>query len=198
MSAQPESDAAVATETGSAVVRVMPSGLGIAGLLMLVLGAWGGIVAFVGPTFGFGAGASPAWTWNLAHFLVGLVPGVAAVLAGLFVLGRLGSAAVGEGRFGVALAGLLAMLAGAWFTIAPQAWAVLYDGLYFLPASHLRQLADEGGYAVGPGALIAMSGAFALGWALSAHGGARVFAFVPRSSKGRHHLRSTSSTGVAS
>lgn len=189
MASQLDNEAGVTdSDTATAVVRAMPSGLALSALVMILASAWGGIVAFVGPTFGFGASSAPSWTWNYGHFLVGVLPAGLGVLAGLGLLALLRAATVGAGRFGVSFAGMMAMVAGSWFAIAPQAWSVLYGGQYFHSASALRQLAFEGGYAVGPGMLVAMSGAFALGWALCAHGGARVLAFVPRSPM--RHLRS--------
>jgi hypothetical protein len=60
--------------------------LGVAGLLLVVLGAWGGIVPFIGPTFGFSADGKGSWHWELTHALLSLAPGAAALLAGLLIM----------------------------------------------------------------------------------------------------------------
>ena len=60
--------------------------LGVAGLLVVLLGAWGGIVPFLGPTFGYSADGTGSWYWDLAHAILSLVPGVAACLAGLLIM----------------------------------------------------------------------------------------------------------------
>jgi hypothetical protein len=64
------------------------------------------------------------------------------------------------------MAGLVAVLCGAWFVIGPLAWSVI-DNVrpYFVVASPLRQLANEVGYAMGPGLILGVCGAFAIGWA---------------------------------
>jgi hypothetical protein len=135
-------------------------GIGTAGLLTVLLGAWGGIVPFVGPLFGFSADGSPAWRWNLAHALLSLTPGAVAVAAGLLVvlaggsLYRPGALAVG---------GFAAALCGAWFVIGPVAWPVLEHTTFFAGAPPLSALAHWVGYSLGPGALLIGLGAFALG-----------------------------------
>jgi hypothetical protein len=82
------------------------------GLLLVLLGAWGGIVPFVGPAFNYRMDATSSWTWTTAHWELNLAPGAACVIAGLVMLsGR---------RAHTALAGLLAAAAGAWFVLGPM------------------------------------------------------------------------------
>jgi hypothetical protein len=126
-----------------------------AGLLVMLLGAWSGIVSFVGPTFGFSADGTGSWDWNLAHGLLFLVPGAAAFVAGLVLM-------LGD-RSLRGMAGLLAALSGAWLVVGPLAWRVLEGSTFFVGASPLRSLAYWVGYSLGPGALLIGFGAFALG-----------------------------------
>src|SRR5574340_782616 len=58
---------------------VPAAGIGTLGVLTLLVGAWGGIVPFVGPIFGFSADGTVAWYWNMPHALLWLAPGAAAV-----------------------------------------------------------------------------------------------------------------------
>jgi hypothetical protein len=131
-----------------------------AGLLTLLVGAWGGIVPFVGPLFGFSADGSRSWTWSLPHALLSLTPGAVAVTAGVLVMAA-GGTLYRPG--GLKLGGLMAALCGAWFVIGPVAWPVLEHSRVFVGASPMRELAYWIGYSLGPGTLLAALGAFVLG-----------------------------------
>lgn len=140
--------------------RVYTPSIETAGLLTLLVGAWGGIVPFVGPLFGFSGDGSGAWKWNLPHALLSLAPGAAAVIAGLLVMAA-GGTLYRPG--GLKLGGLVAALCGAWFVIGPVAWPVLEHARMFVGASPMRELAYWVGYSLGPGTLLAALGAFVLG-----------------------------------
>lgn len=58
-------------------------GLSLLGLLVVLLGAWGGIIAFVGPTFGYRASKSGSFAWTAPHVFLYLVPGAVAIAFGL-------------------------------------------------------------------------------------------------------------------
>jgi hypothetical protein len=92
-----------------------------AGLLILALGIWGGIIAFVGPYFGFTLGPNHAWTWTTARLWLDVLPAAAAVLGGLVLLDS-GPRALG--RFGA----MLALLAGAWFAVGPSLSEIWHAG----------------------------------------------------------------------
>jgi len=84
----------------------------IAGGVLLMLGLWGALVPFIGPSFGYGMGGVAAWTWTESHATLHLAPGVAAIVGTLFLLrGR---------RAGQTFGSLLAMTGGIWFVIAPS------------------------------------------------------------------------------
>jgi hypothetical protein len=142
-------------------------GLCMAGIVAALVSAWGGIVPYVGPLFGFSGDGSGSWHWNLAHGVLALLPGIAGVLLGLFVVAEArGGVRVGRGRLTLATAGMLLMVCGAWFAIGPLAWPVLSDGgAYFAAGSHLRMLAYEVGYSIGTGIVLVVCGAFVDGWA---------------------------------
>jgi hypothetical protein len=79
-----------------------------AGGLLMLLGAWGALVPFVGPYFGFAFTPDKAWAYTSGRLWLSVVPGAAALLGGLIVLGG--------GRIAAAGA-LLAAAGGAWFAI---------------------------------------------------------------------------------
>jgi hypothetical protein len=141
-------------------------GLGTVGLLLIAISAWGGIVPFIGPSFGYSADGAGSWHWSLTHAVVGLAPGAIGVLVGLMVLARARGLVVGRGRLSLAGAGVVVLVCGAWFAVAPWAWPVIDNTRsYFVNASPLRVLANISGYALGPGVIAASCGAFFLGWA---------------------------------
>ena len=131
-----------------------------AGLLIVLVGAWGGIVPFVGPLFGFSADGSAPWHWNLAHALLSLAPGAVAVSAGLLVM-LAGRAMYRPG--GLLFGGLLAALCGAWFVVGPVAWPVFEHSTALAAHTPIWELTYRIGYSLGPGALLLALGAFVLG-----------------------------------
>ena len=80
----------------------------LCGLLLVLLGAWGALVPFVGPYFTFAFTPDKAWAYNSGRLYLSIVPGAAAVLGGLLVLATRNR---GVGMLG----GLLAAAGGAWF-----------------------------------------------------------------------------------
>ena len=83
------------------------------GLALIVLGAWGGLVPFVGPYFNYSMARDDAWMWQINRLWLEILPGAAAVLGGLILIG-----AVTRGR--AMLGGLLGLAAGIWFVAGPQ------------------------------------------------------------------------------
>lgn len=141
-------------------------GLGVAGVVAVLVSAWGGIVPYVGPLFDYSGDGSGSWHWNLAHAVLALAPGILGVLLGLFVIAESRGVVVGRGRLSLATAGTLLMICGAWFAIGPLAWPVLSNGSgYFVASTHLRVLAYEVGYSIGTGLILVICGAFVDGWA---------------------------------
>jgi hypothetical protein len=131
-----------------------------------MISAWGGIIPYVGPTFGFSADGSGSWQWNLTHSVLALIPGAVGCLIGLTFMARIPDARIGRRKMSLSMAGLIAVLCGAWFVIGPLAWSVIDNTrAYFVAASPLRMLANEVGYSLGTGLILALCGAFAIGWA---------------------------------
>jgi hypothetical protein len=147
-------------------VKVRSFGLALVGVVALLTSAWGGIVPYVGPLFGFSGDGTGSWYWNLPHAVLALIPGALGVFLGLVVIGEARGVVFGRGRITLAMAGTLLMVVGAWFAIGPFAWPVLAStGPYFVTGSHLRVLAYELGYSIGTGIVLVVCGAFVDGWA---------------------------------
>jgi len=94
----------------TAMMRV-PRTRGVgSGVLLILLGAWGALIPFIGPYFHFAYTPDTAWTWTWGRFFLAIVPGVAAALGGLILLI---SAFRPVAMFGAALAAA----GGAWFAV---------------------------------------------------------------------------------
>lgn len=140
--------------------------LATVGLLTVLMGAWVGIVPFVGPLFGYSADGSGAWTWNFPHAMLWLIPGAVAVFFGLMMMGSSARARAGMSRIGPMWAGFVVAVCGAWLVIAPLAWPVLGEGREFRAASPLRELTYWVGYSLGTGVILALLGGAAIGIAM--------------------------------
>jgi hypothetical protein len=94
----------------TAMMRVPRTRGAGSGLLLILLGAWGALIPFVGPYFHFAYTPDTAWTWTWGRFFLEIVPGVAVVLGGLILMI---SAFRPVAMFGAALAAA----GGAWFAV---------------------------------------------------------------------------------
>src|SRR2546423_9571440 len=118
------------------------------GLLLMLLGAWGGIVVFVGPRFGYRMDSGPAWQWTTAHWELHAAPGAAVVIGGLLIL----AAGPGLARLGA----LLATVGGMWFVVGPL-FASMWLGANAetqVASNTLAEAARPLGYHYGTGLLI--------------------------------------------
>jgi hypothetical protein len=148
-------------------VRPVPASLIVVGVVTTLVAAWGGIVAYVGPTFGFSGDGSAAWRWTSSHLFVALLPGILGLVAGLLLIAVAPLTAGGRGRADLVLLGGATVVSGAWFAVGPWAWPVLRSvGPYFVVASPFHEMTFELGYAVGPGLVLVACGAFVIGWAV--------------------------------
>jgi hypothetical protein len=82
------------------------------GFLLLVLGAWGALAPFIGPTFNFAFTPDKAWTWTAARGWYEVLPGCVVFVGGLLLL-------VGSTRAVTMLGAWMGILGGAWFIVAP-------------------------------------------------------------------------------
>jgi hypothetical protein len=146
-------DEVVATQ----LVGTRRIGMGATGLLIVLLGAWGAIIPYIGPAFSYSANGNGSWAWTSAHTWLFLLPGIAAVVGGLLLLsGRPASVTA-------SVAALLVLAAAAWFVVGPAAWPVLNHGAFFRHAATVKNLWYLIGYSMGPGVLLAFLGGVALG-----------------------------------
>jgi hypothetical protein len=91
-------------------LRVPRSRGALSGALLVLLGLWGGLIAFVGPYFHFAYTPGTAWTYTSGRLWLEILPGAATALGGLILLG---SRVRPVAMFGA----WVAALGGAWFAV---------------------------------------------------------------------------------
>jgi len=136
----------------------MPRSRGaVSGLLLVILGAWGALVPFVGPHFNFAYTPDQDWAWSTARGWLEVLPGAATVVGGLLLV-------VSANRVGAMLGGWLAVLAGAWFVVGGEVAPLLGIGTAGDPiaATERKRAALEVSYFSGLGALIIFVGGVVL------------------------------------
>src|SRR3984885_6290422 len=143
------------------ILRVSRSRGMFSGLLLVLLGAWGALVPFVGPYFHFAYGPNPdkAWNYTPGRLWLDVLPGAATLLGGLIVLT---SASRPAAPFG----GWVAAASGAWFVLGGligQTWI----GMQMTPGSPAggpaHRAAEQIGFFTGLGVVIVLLAAMALG-----------------------------------
>ena len=130
------------------------------GVLLIILGAWAGIVPFIGPylDFAYTPATNTTWHWTDARGWFEVAPGAAALAGGLLLL-------LGTNR-AVAIAGSwLGVAAGAWLIVGPSLADVLNQSMGSPdPTSTTTvQALEELFFFYGVGALILFVAAVALG-----------------------------------
>jgi hypothetical protein len=131
----------------------------VSGLMLLVLGVWGGLVPLIGPYFGFAFGSHATWDLTMNRFWLDVLPGGVVALGGMMLIWS-------GHRLSGTLASWMALAGGAWFAVGP-AVSRLWEsgpGPIGVPLfGHVRQTFELIGYFYGLGALIIGLAAFALG-----------------------------------
>lgn len=132
----------------------MPRSRGaFSGLLLVLLGAWGALIPFVGPYFDFAYTPNTAWAWTAARGWLEVFPGIVTVLGGLLLISS-------TNRATAMLGGWLAVLGGAWFVVGRALAAPLRLGDIGHPVASTdgRRALLEIAYFSGLGALIVFLG----------------------------------------
>jgi MFS family permease len=131
----------------------------LSGLLLVLLGAWGALVPFVGPYFHYAYTPDTAWSYTTGRLWLEILPGAGAVLGGLIVL-------VSAYRPAAHLGAWLAALSGAWFALGSIVGPT-WSGMRMSPGtpvggSGMRAL-EQIGFFTGLGVVIVLLAAMVLG-----------------------------------
>lgn len=144
--------------TRTRTMRVPRSRGAVSGLLLILLGAWGALIPFIGPYLDYSYGTDETWHWTTARLWLEVLPGAATALGGLLLL-------ISANRIRASFGGWLAALAGAWFVVGTTLAPLLHLGDVGRPLSQTDRgrAAAQIGYFYGLGAVILFLAAFALG-----------------------------------
>jgi large conductance mechanosensitive channel len=142
------------------VLRVPRSRGAFSGVVLVLLGAWGALIPFIGPYFQFAYTPGTAWVYTPARLWLEIIPGVAAAAGGLILLSSANRALAAFGAW-------LAALAGAWFVLGPtlsRLWASSgFPQIGSPVGGTLRRTLVEISYFAGLGVVIVFFAALALG-----------------------------------
>jgi hypothetical protein len=149
------------------VARIPRRRGGLCGLLLILVGAWGALVPFIGPYLKFAYTPDTAMHYTTGRLYLSVIPGAIAVLTGLLVL------ATRSRGIGV-LSGLIAAVAGAWFLVGAAVTDVVLKRTSISPGVPVVRsmggipaatwvFLEQIGFFVGVGMLIIFFGALAMG-----------------------------------
>ena len=142
------------------ITRIPRSRGALSGVLLILLGIWGGLVPFIGPYFHYAYTPDRAWAYTTGRLWLEILPGLATALGGLIVL-------VSARRPVAMLGAFVAALGGAWFVVGNLVSSLWNGGVpeAGVPAgsSITRLAAEELGFFIGLGVVIVFFAALALG-----------------------------------
>ncbi len=142
------------------ITRIPRSRGALSGVLLILLGAWGGLIPFIGPYFHYAYTPDKTWTYTTGRLWLEILPAAATMLGGLILLV--------SARRPVAMFGaFVAALGGAWFVVGNLV-STLWNGgtpeAGVPVGSTLNRLAiEELGFFIGLGVVIVFFAAVALG-----------------------------------
>jgi hypothetical protein len=146
------------------------------GFLLVLLGAWGALIPFIGPYFHYAYTPDTAWTYTSARLWLEILPGAAVFLGGILLM-------IATGRHVALFGAVLAAAAGAWFTLGTTL-SPLWNNHVTLggaPAgsTQFRQIMEQLGFFTALGLVIVFVAAAAFGRILSVASGVPVIETVP-------------------
>lgn len=144
------------------MLRVPRSRGALSGVLLVLLGAWGALVPFIGPYFHFAYTPDSGWTYTQGRLWLEILPGAGALLGGLITLGS-------SYRHMAMFGAWLAAISGAWFVLG-TALRPLWNGpgsagpsAGTAVGSQMMRMWEQVGFFTGLGVLVVLLAAMALG-----------------------------------
>jgi hypothetical protein len=132
---------------------------GLHGALLALLGIWGALIPFIGPYFHYAYSPDKAWTYSTGRLWMEILPGAAAFLGGLLLMGS-------SGRHVKLFGATLGIVAGAWFVVgnilAPL-WTTATPAGVPVATTTLMRAMEQIGFFGGLGAAIVLFSALAAG-----------------------------------
>ena len=139
------------------MLRVPRSRGALNGTLLVLLGAWGGLIAFIRPVFSLRLHADKAWTYTTGRLWLEIVPAAGTVLGGLIL-------STSASRPSAIFGAWLAALSGAWFALGglfSTLWSI--GGTGQPVGDKLHRVVEQIGFFTGLGVVIVFLAAVALG-----------------------------------
>jgi hypothetical protein len=155
------------TPTPNVATRIRVSRV-VVGVLAIVVGAWGGLVPYIGHAISFSADGSTTWTWNLQHSLLYLLPGTVAVVGGSIAVLSAWAGHVHRfdlSRVSLPIVAILLGLSGIWFLLGASVWPIYYSGHVFVATSPARSFAEKVVYDLTAGIVLMVLAGVAGTWA---------------------------------
>jgi hypothetical protein len=129
------------------------------GLLVALLGIWGGVIPFVGPYFNYAYTPDKAWTYTSGRLWLEILPGAGALLGGLLMMAA-------RSRHVALFGSVLAIASGAWFALgnvfAPL-WTVAGPAGGPAATGTLMRVLEQVGFFTGLGVVIVLLAAVVAG-----------------------------------
>ena len=132
----------------------------LSGVLLVLLGAWGGLVPFIGPYFHYAYTPDVSWTYNTQRLWMDILPGGGAFLGGVLLI-------ISAHRVEAMAGAWLAAASGAWFalgTVLSPVWnnGVAAGGTPVASTTTTRVL-EQIGFYTGLGVVIVLIAGAAIG-----------------------------------
>ncbi len=129
------------------------------GVLLALLGIWGGLIPFIGPYFHYAYTPDKAWTYNTGRLWLEILPGAAALLGGIMLI-------IADGRHVALFGAFLGVISGAWFALgnvfAPL-WTTANPAGVPASTTTLMRAVEQTGFFTGLGIATVMVAAAAAG-----------------------------------
>jgi hypothetical protein len=142
------------------MLRVPRSRGALNGVLLVLLGIWGGLIAFVGPYFHYAYTPDTAWTYTTGRLWLEILPAAGAIVGGLIVGGTASRPVAIFGAW-------LAAVSGAWFALGAVLSTVWTAGGGVAAGrpvgGTLSRAVEQIGFFTGLGVVIVFLAAVALG-----------------------------------
>ncbi|MFF0520802.1 hypothetical protein ACFYTC_18985 [Actinomadura nitritigenes] len=126
------------------------------GLLLVLLGLWGGFIPFVGPYFSFGFGSTATWDYTSDRLVLSILPAIAVALGGLILM-------ISAVRPVAMVGSWLAIAGGLWFVVGTTIAPLWGGGPGRALGGQTRQIAEHLSFFQGLGAISILLAATALG-----------------------------------
>lgn len=141
------------------MLRVSRSRGALSGVLLVLLGIWGGLIPLVGPYVNYAYTPDHAWTLNSGRIWLEILPAAGTLLGGVILLG--------SKLRPMALTGAcLAAASGAWFAVgsalAPL-WTTATPVQGYPVGSHIAKVMEQISFFTGVGVVIVCVASLALG-----------------------------------